>query len=173
MDRSLPLLWDCRDLAVVAEGEGIAFARRLFALVAVGAKVTLFSEGEPILEVAMLVAARKVQRKRRPIQKSDLRSASLLLLGSPQQKRSRLLATWAQGAKCRVACLNYPPLGDLYFAASVRWGDLLGAFWDRKKGQERLSFLRRRLQKALPRWHDQAKKALAKPKRRLIRGWIS
>jgi len=173
VDRSLPILWKCQGLVVAAEGEGVAFARRLFTLVEAGAKVTLFSKQEPSLEIAMLVAKRKILRKRRIMQKSDVLMANLLLLAITDKTRIRRLSSWARNAKCRLACLTFPSLGDLQFAASVRWGDLLGAFWDRKKGSERLAFLRRRLKRTLPRWQEQARRDRAKPKRRLIRGWIS
>ncbi|MFO1464734.1 MAG: NAD(P)-dependent oxidoreductase [bacterium] len=173
MDYSLPLLWKCKGLAVVAEGEGPAFARRLFALIEAGAQVTLYSPEEPCLEISLWVAGRRLRRRRRRLRKGDLAKAHLLLLASQDRTRSRRLAAWARAVKCRTACLSHPAEGDLRFSASVRGGGLLGAFWDERGEGDRLAFLRRRLQRALPRWLDQARRARAKPARRWIRGWIS
>jgi len=47
------------------------------------------------------------------------------------------------------------------------------AFSDTKARPALTAFLRRRLQRALPRWLRQARKAAPKLKRRLIRGWAS
>lgn len=169
----LPVQLELRGLPVLVAGCGTGTARALFALVESGARVTLAASGALPKEVELLASQGEIRRLRAPLKKSDIKKYRLVFAAGPGRAESRRILAWARAAKVWAGSLEVGGEGEVALLNSVRRSGLTVAFADAKARPALTVFLRRRLQRALPRWLKQARKAAPKLKRRLIRGWAS
>ncbi len=169
----LPVLLSVRGVPVLVAGCGNGAVRALFALVAAGARVTLAASGELPQEVEILAGRKEIRRLRRPLKKSDLKRYRLVFAAESGRTANRRILAWARAAKVWAGSLEVGGKGEIALLNSVRRAGLTVAFADAQARPALNVFLRRRLQRALPRWLKQARKAAPKLKRRLIRGWAS
>ncbi|MCC6273854.1 MAG: hypothetical protein IT572_10345 [Deltaproteobacteria bacterium] len=170
---SLPIALRLEGISVLIAGCGKGTARALFALVEAGARVTLVASGELPKEVELLASQGEIRRLRAPLKKSDLQRYRLVFAAGPGRAANRRILAWARAAKVWAGSLEAGGEGEVALLNSVRRSGLTVAFADAKARPGLTAFLRRRLQRALPRWLKQAPKARPKLKRRLIRGWAS
>jgi len=170
---SLPVLLRLQGIPVLVAGCGTGTARALFALVEAGARVTLAASGELPKEVELLASHGEIRRLRAPLKKSDIKRYRLVFAAGPGRVDNRRILAWARAAKVWAGSLEAGGEGEVALLNSVRRSGLTVAFSDAKARPALTVFLRRRLQRALPRWLRQARKAAPKLKRRLIRGWAS
>lgn len=170
---SVPVLLHVKRRRVLLAGYRPESQRWLFAFIEAGATVTLATSAELPLEVRLLIRQRKLRHLKRRVQRADIRKFCLVLASEVSVKENRRILAWAAAAKVWGTALPASGLGDFELLQSVRRPGILVAFAELSRQPGLSIFLRRRLQRALPRWLKQAPRALPKLGKRLIRGWDS
>ncbi|MCE9625341.1 MAG: hypothetical protein K8R69_07825 [Deltaproteobacteria bacterium] len=170
---SLPLIVDFSKQKVLVAGVGPLAVRCLFALVKAGAEVRLIGTGSLPKEIELMVANREIRHWDREVRRSDLAQVQWVFVAEKVGTRRRQLLAWARGQKVWATSLVSEREGTAFLPPGLEVSGVSVAFWGRGTVSDWPIYLRRRLQRALPRWLRQAKGAGPRLKRRLIRGWHS
>ncbi len=118
-----PIFLDLRGRRVVMVGAGPVAARKIEALRAAGARVTLIAP-RATAELAALAAADELAWERRPYRRGDLAGAALALVAVDDPRVSEAAAAEARRAGIPVNVADRPELGDALVPAVVRRGRL-------------------------------------------------
>ena len=170
---SLPLVVDFSEQKVLVAGCGASAVRCLFALVKAGAQVRLIGAGDLPKEIELMVANGEIRHWDRRARRSDLSQIRWLFIAEKDPRFRKRLLAWARGQKIWATSLVSEREGSAFLPPGMEVSGVTLAFWGRGTGPNWPVYLRRRLQRALPRWLRQAKGAGPRLKRRLIRGWHS
>ncbi|MBU1113391.1 MAG: bifunctional precorrin-2 dehydrogenase/sirohydrochlorin ferrochelatase [Candidatus Omnitrophica bacterium] len=128
----LPIALRISGRKVVVVGAGKVAQRKVKTLVAAGAKVTLVApQATPALK--RLAQARRIKWLRRPIAKSDLSRANLVISATNQAAVNARISQWARQKKIAVNVVDKPGLSDFISPAILKKGlALIAVYTDGK-----------------------------------------